>query len=272
MNRAKVVAAFVFGTVLATAGTAVAVTVSAPDPINACVSKKDGELRILDPGKTCKTRSEDPLSWNVQGPQGLPGLPGTPGPQGSPGPQGEPGTGSGSDYPDQLQFDTNGRTLPGSVGPTPIDPKTWPLVGSGTFPGRGVSSYIGASLQGLFTDTPPSVGSVSCAVFFNGELAGRAIVDTLAIPREEGAEGPTYYAPWRDFELGPVWSSSATIDGNGEGDRDLRISVGRFPANTPLAVEMRCFRVGNDVVIVFGANQGLNSQLPVNSDLQEFFS
>ena len=82
MNHAKVVAAFVFGAVLATAGTAVAVTVSSPDPINACVSKKDGTLRILGPGKTCNSRSENPLSWNVQGPQGLPGLPGVQGPAG----------------------------------------------------------------------------------------------------------------------------------------------------------------------------------------------
>jgi hypothetical protein len=269
MNRAKVVAAFVFGAVLATAGTAVAVTVSSPDPINACVSKKDGELRILEPGKTCKTRSEDPLSWNVQGPQGLPGLPGTPGtpgPQGSPGPQGEPGTGSGGDYPDQLRIGQNLRTLPGSVGPTPIDPKTWPLVVSGTFPSRGFASYIGTTLQGR--DSPQaSVGTLSCALFFNGEIAGKATVDTLAIPRETGLGDPTYYALWRDFELGPIWSSSATI---GNSDVGLRIDVPSLPANTALAVEMRCFRVGNDVVIVSTTEQFPDGRLAENSDLQEF--
>jgi hypothetical protein len=106
-------------------------------------------------------------------------------------------------------------------------------------------------------------------VFFNDELAAKAIVDTLALPRETGAEGPTYYALWRDFELGSTWSNSATIRNS---DTGLGIEVQSLPANTQLAVEMRCFRVGNDVVIDFAAEQFPDGRLPVNSDLQEFVS
>jgi hypothetical protein len=263
MNRAKVVAAFVFGAVLATAGTAVAVTISAPDPINACVSKKGGELRILDPGKTCNSRSENPLSWNVQGPQGLPGAPG------APGPQGEPGTGSGGDYPDVLLINTL-RNLPGSTEPIPADPKNWPLVGSGTFPGRGYSSNVITSLYRRDNSGPqPSAGSLTCAAFYNGELAGKATVDTLATPRLGlglDPDGDTYYALWRDFELGTSWASLATIT---EEARSLQIAIDEYPANTELKFEMRCFRVGNEIVIGLYTSQVLSGRLPFTSDLVE---
>ena len=54
------------------------------DVICAC-SKKDGTLRIVQSANDCKL-SETPISWNMVGPQGLPG---PQGPEGPPGPPGE---------------------------------------------------------------------------------------------------------------------------------------------------------------------------------------
>lgn len=53
-----------------------------PDPngfIHGCVDKATGALRVIDPAndETC-TAGENPLNFNQQGPQGVPGPPGTP--------------------------------------------------------------------------------------------------------------------------------------------------------------------------------------------------
>lgn len=57
--------------------------------INACTDKF-GNLRIVNDPTTCKAH-ETPLTWNVQGPQGLPGPQGEQGIQGVPGPAGVQG-------------------------------------------------------------------------------------------------------------------------------------------------------------------------------------
>ena len=53
-----------------------------PDPngfIHGCVNTATGALRVIDPAndETC-TANENPLNFNQQGPQGVPGKPGTP--------------------------------------------------------------------------------------------------------------------------------------------------------------------------------------------------
>jgi hypothetical protein len=58
--------------------------------IFACARKHDGRLRLVARARDCRP-SEVPISWNVQGPQGISGQPGLPGPQGVPGPQGPAG-------------------------------------------------------------------------------------------------------------------------------------------------------------------------------------
>lgn len=54
-----------------------------PQQIYACV-KDNGQVRIVSQNTPCKD-NETTLSWNQQGPQGIPGPTGVPGPQGSPG-------------------------------------------------------------------------------------------------------------------------------------------------------------------------------------------
>jgi hypothetical protein len=52
--------------------------------IHGCV-KNNGSLRIVASSSSC-SGNETPLSWNAQGPQGVPGADGEPGAQGPPGP------------------------------------------------------------------------------------------------------------------------------------------------------------------------------------------
>ena len=58
--------------------------------IHACYVNQRGTLRIVNAPDDCG-RNETPLTWNVQGEQGLPGPQGEPGPQGDPGPTGPQG-------------------------------------------------------------------------------------------------------------------------------------------------------------------------------------
>ena len=75
------------------------------DVINACM-KKNGNLRVIDEGEACR-RNEQPLFWNVQGPQGEQGPKGDTGDQG---PEGPPGQGSAS------VVDANGEVLGALIG------------------------------------------------------------------------------------------------------------------------------------------------------------
>jgi hypothetical protein len=53
--------------------------------IQACARLKDGRLRAVNTGATCR-HGERPLEWNIQGPEGDEGPPGPPGPPGDPAP------------------------------------------------------------------------------------------------------------------------------------------------------------------------------------------
>jgi len=59
--------------------------------IHACVDRA-GNVRIVDSPRNCK-RNEEPLNWNMRGPQGPRGPIGPVGPRGPMGPQGPAGTG-----------------------------------------------------------------------------------------------------------------------------------------------------------------------------------
>ncbi len=67
-----------------------------PQQIYACV-KDNGQIRIISQNIGCKD-NETALSWNQQGPQGIPG------PSGVPGPQGAPGSGGGFGLPFMCAF------------------------------------------------------------------------------------------------------------------------------------------------------------------------
>jgi type VI protein secretion system component Hcp len=127
--------------VLVTAGTVVVIArgqtngETADAPISACVTPA-GNLRVVEPGDACRD-NETLLTWNDQGPIGLPGPqgvagpigpqgepgPGGPagpiGPQGAPGPQGDPGeTGPQGDVGPAGAPGANGATGPkGEPGP-----------------------------------------------------------------------------------------------------------------------------------------------------------
>lgn len=100
MSKPKL-AAVIVGIVAVTSGSAAFAAI--PDGngvIHGCYDNQSGQLRIYDSDtnapKGCGSK-ETSLSWNQQGPQGVPGPQGPkgdtgdPGPQGAPGPQGEPG-------------------------------------------------------------------------------------------------------------------------------------------------------------------------------------
>lgn len=63
---------------------AVAYSAAAPAPVNACVKKSGGAVRIVSARTRC-TSKETRLTWNKQGPAGARGAVGRTGPQGPPG-------------------------------------------------------------------------------------------------------------------------------------------------------------------------------------------
>jgi hypothetical protein len=70
-------AAAAFGLIVG--GTVVAVAVDpTPNPVNACVSKSTGAVRVVASTGQCKS-SETKLVWNQSGPSGAPGEPGADG-------------------------------------------------------------------------------------------------------------------------------------------------------------------------------------------------
>lgn len=77
--------------------------------INACVNKKTGTMRIISDSSKCKN-TENPISWNKTGPQGIQGPQGPQGPQGIQGlngiqgVQGPPGIGAIQVYDSDNQF------------------------------------------------------------------------------------------------------------------------------------------------------------------------
>jgi Lamin Tail Domain/Collagen triple helix repeat (20 copies) len=61
-----------------------------PAAIRACAARKDGRLRIIQPGSRCR-RQERLVSWNARGPKGERGVPGAPGAVGAAGAAGPAG-------------------------------------------------------------------------------------------------------------------------------------------------------------------------------------
>ncbi|MDP1795540.1 MAG: hypothetical protein Q8K63_15490 [Acidimicrobiales bacterium] len=108
-SRLAVVAASAVAMTTAFGGTdAFADPATEPVTINACTDAH-GNLRVVEDPTTCK-KNETPITWNVQGPQGLQGVQGEPGPVGPQGDKGETGaTGE--------KGDTGAAGPKGDVGP-----------------------------------------------------------------------------------------------------------------------------------------------------------
>src|SRR5882757_6074313 len=89
-SRGRSVATVASIVALTASGTMAVNAALAPDPINGCVSKLTGGVRIPGAGQTCNAL-ENPLSWNNSGPAGPAGAQGPQGVQGGQGAQGERG-------------------------------------------------------------------------------------------------------------------------------------------------------------------------------------
>ena len=91
-----------------------------PNVIHACVRQATGVVRIVGPNGQCRTGDprffENPLHWNIQGPQGAQGDPGPQGPQGLQGAQGAQGD-PGPQGPQGLQGPPGAQGAQGPAGP-----------------------------------------------------------------------------------------------------------------------------------------------------------
>lgn len=86
--RGKIIALAIACLAIAAAGATYALAEGGSTTINAC-AKKDGQLRLLQAGDTCKA-GETGVQWNIQGPQGDRGATGAQGQKGDQGPAGTP--------------------------------------------------------------------------------------------------------------------------------------------------------------------------------------
>ena len=83
--------------------------------VHACKSQSNGAVRIVDSPEDCR-KSEDPLSWNRQGPAGPAGAQGPQGETGATGPQGPQGE-TGATGPQGPQGETGATGPQGPQGP-----------------------------------------------------------------------------------------------------------------------------------------------------------
>lgn len=163
-NRiARGVGCAIAGLVVGIAGTGFASGSSGSPPIDACVGKLAGHVRIIDATGRC-TALERPLSWNVAGPpgpagaQGATGAPGEPGPVGPAGPRGEPGE----------------QGVPGPAGPAGPAGEPGPQGPAGA----GVVSYD--DLDGLACRTgTPRAGTIAITYDTTGVATTRCVASDL---------------------------------------------------------------------------------------------
>lgn len=143
-RRVRVGALSALVLVLAAAAAGAGVTaLLADDVISACRSKTTGVLRVPAPGTPCKS-DEQPLQWNVRGPEGPAGPAGpagTPGADGATGPAGPAG-----------ERGATGATGPqGPPGPVSVDALA------------GTTCTTAAGLVGTLTVTTATGGAVTFA-------------------------------------------------------------------------------------------------------------
>ena len=147
----------------AVAGAALAATGgrghASSETITACASKSSGRLRIVSAKTVCRS-SEHRLTWNVRGPQGVPGAAGPEGPAGPPGAQGPQGQAGergpqGEPGPQGAQGEVGPAGPAGAQGP----PGEQGPAGPQGQPGRGLESFD--ELAGLPCTAGGSPGSVS---------------------------------------------------------------------------------------------------------------
>lgn len=87
--------------------------------MTACVHERNQSMRLESAGKPCRDGVERRVSWNIEGPAGVPGPAGPAGPQGEAGPQGPQG-------PQGSQGDTGPQGPRGETGPQGVKGDTGP--------------------------------------------------------------------------------------------------------------------------------------------------
>lgn len=106
----------------------VSLAVGSTTPLYACVTNRTGAVRMVSATTTC-ARTENKITWNVEGPQGPAGAAGAQGVAGPVGPQGEPGPAGPQGEPGPAAGDT--RTVVYSVTVVPTqqgcEPDAWRL-------------------------------------------------------------------------------------------------------------------------------------------------
>jgi hypothetical protein len=137
-------------------GVAYATIPDSDGAIHACMLKKLGTIRLIDPaaGQQCAASLEAAVDWNVRGQQGLPGPAGPAGPQG---PQGDPGA-TGVQGPQGPAGDT------GPTGPQgPAGSATFSAVASNFKGGGGFMAVVGqTSVQSTeLTTTLPKTSAAT---------------------------------------------------------------------------------------------------------------
>lgn len=172
-------------------GLAVAASSGTGDVINACASKKTGELRLIDRSKrgtagTCRT-SERGVVWSVAGPAGEAGVAGAQGPNGAVGPQGVAGANgvNGSDGAPGPEGPKGEPGLPGTTIGTSVRGPNGPPGPTGPVGARGVPGPTGPQGAAAY-----SGGEIPVGVTMRGVVSARDTVTQSATPLEASISFP----------------------------------------------------------------------------------
>lgn len=151
-NVAVAAAGALLATGALTGGTVALVANEVGEKFTACVSIRDGSMRLVDRPRQCRTkakrhdRRERVVSWNERGPRGRTG---EAGPRGIPGEPGQAGQ-AGLAGPRGPKGETGPSGLPGAPGPQ----------GAPGAPGRGgLSVYMGETRVGTLVDGAGGIGA-----------------------------------------------------------------------------------------------------------------
>jgi hypothetical protein len=164
-SRGRSVATVASIVALTASGTMAVNAALAPDPINGCVSKLTGGVRIPGAGQTCNAL-ENPLSWNNSGPAGPAGPAGPQGAQGEQGPAGP--TGTTNSYLDNHPADVD---LFSSRINAPIEVSGWDV------PAGSYQLDARASLVAHPTNSSGRVEYVRCSIRASDQVL--KVLDTL---------------------------------------------------------------------------------------------
>jgi Collagen triple helix repeat (20 copies) len=188
--------------VLVSVGAAVATAAipGADGTIRACFEKKEGDLKVIDEGKSCK-RGENLLVWNQTGPRGIQGVAGPQGPQGPQGPVGATGA-------QGAMGATGPQGESGPAGPQGATGPQGPAGPSGAGGGTGVARILTVPGGPLYMRIPTKVMETTLGP---GSWLLFATVNGIGIKDLDSSEFITARCQWRD-SAGVVIGEDATSD------------------------------------------------------------